>query len=140
MPAGSELVNEGGTWTASDCTEVDAQCRPGTEETEACGNCGMHARRCTGECRWGDWQPCNDVGECIPGSRDEENVNSCEFSGRICNDMCTWETDCSQVGPSGCDQPGEEQVEPVEIVVCGDESAQIVAGGQSGVPASLKGL
>ena len=35
--------------------------------------------------------------------------------------------------------PVKNRSNPVEIVVCGDESAQIVAGGQSGVPANLKG-
>jgi hypothetical protein len=103
---------QNGTWAPwGACDEAMAQCVPGEEEQGMCGQCGNHSRRCTPECRWGDWQPCGDEGVCSPGSTQPSSNAECINLQSQCSDKCEWITDCSQAGPTACPAPGAMETE-----------------------------
>ena len=64
---------------------------PGDTDSQACGDCGLHARTCNASCTWGSWGTCTGVGDCCVCSSgscnaaaDNTQVPGCDGACQAC--------------------------------------------------------
>lgn len=89
-------ICDGGTWRDDGACGGGGTCAMGDVEMGGtCGNCGVQARTCGVDCRWGEWT-CSEEGECAEGAT-ELDAESCGACGsgthersRTCTGECRW--------------------------------------------------
>lgn len=94
LTCGDGLDNDcdGATDSADSDCPPEPVCVPGSEESQACGFCGMQSRVCGADGQWTPWGACGGQGECQPGDIDVTECGPC-FDGirtRTCDATCTW--------------------------------------------------
>lgn len=93
---------------------IEACCKAGEVEHDACGNCGTRSRSCDASGHWGGWSGCEGQGPCSPGEKDSQSCCDCGSQTRTCSGSCHWQDwgACGGPDPNGgnndCDtgEPG----------------------------------
>ncbi|MBL8716393.1 MAG: hypothetical protein JNL79_10380 [Myxococcales bacterium] len=90
--------------------EVATECTPGATDTAACGNCGTHARTCTGSGVWSVFGACSGEGVCAAGGSRVVTCGKCGSRTESCSSTCAWDSSAACTGEGVC-TPGEIQTE-----------------------------
>lgn len=105
---------------------VQQDCAPGTEESEACGNCGIRTRRCADDGSWGAFGACEGEGACAPGESRSQPCGLCGSRSEVCTELCEWAESeaCAEEGeclPGDIDAVPCEGAEQESVRSCDDE-------------------